>query len=847
MFLTANPGKARDTADREEMQQKYKPGEDVLPKIRGLEKSPEEVRLEQLERQMMEQAREMSLQAAGVDSPRSSHHHRRRREQARHGDSDRSDRESSRDSRTRDGRHRVRADEDRRLRTESESMLRPATGNRHRGSESHQQSRDSSRTRRSRAIEHQASIRSLISSSSVDSLDVEREVEEFARQIQEEGLLEGLDLDNIDLSRNDELSRKITEAYRRRQNQRTRQESRRPTASSHSSRTELASLSPRPLVIDRSRASSRQRANSENTRTSSSTSQLEDRSRPPVTTTHLDVREGPERRRRRTSSGARSVTDPIRPRTTESRPAARSQTDLSLRNRSSDIEVRRPSFGDRSSSLPISPPGGQPSVGLGLSFGERTTGPAQITAQPTIDSPTAVSCATRVRPRPASLVATPQNPLPSLGAPMSPIAHQRARSQFFQEPSITCRTCNRLHIEYELHYNCAKCQGGEYNICLNCYRQGKGCLHWFGFGYSAFKKWDRARANGRPALERPHMLTSNRFIAPKIIPGGADGRRTMTTDDPLRRLQSGMFCAGCLAWANECYWRCESCNEGDWGFCNKCVDQGRGCTHPLLPLTYVSPSDDSSPPESPRIPKAPSSATLYTGPGAINMGNFKPLTFTTSCGVCRKSIAPSQDRLHCYTCPTAAVSASDGMTDSRPGEYDLCFDCYRQFEKDRRISAENGSSGWRRCLSGHRLVVLNFHVAGGGERRHIVSDLVGGFDLHMEPYESPDTQERNLGLQKWQWSGPNGLKLERLATDDVASVAPSGESWTEHFPPVGGTGMRTTAQWSWYPQIGSHDELSFPKGAEIREVEDVNEEWFFGCYMGAKGLFPAPYVVVIES
>jgi hypothetical protein len=37
----------------------------------------------------------------------------------------------------------------------------------------------------------------------------------------------------------------------------------------------------------------------------------------------------------------------------------------------------------------------------------------------------------------------------------------------------------------------------------------------------------------------------------------------------------------------------------------------------------------------------------------------------------------------------------------------------------------------------------------------------------------------------------------------------------------------------------------FPKGAEIAEVEDVNGEWFHGFYMGAGGLFPAPYVRVV--
>jgi hypothetical protein len=41
------------------------------------------------------------------------------------------------------------------------------------------------------------------------------------------------------------------------------------------------------------------------------------------------------------------------------------------------------------------------------------------------------------------------------------------------------------------------------------------------------------------------------------------------------------------------------------------------------------------------------------------------------------------------------------------------------------------------------------------------------------------------------------------------------------------------------------DELLFPRGAGILEVEDVNGEWFHGFYMGSQGLFPAPYVRLV--
>ncbi|KAI1082275.1 hypothetical protein F5B20DRAFT_532821 [Whalleya microplaca] len=861
MFLTANPDKAKTEEEKEDMRQKYKPGDNILPKVEIPEKSPEERRLEAIERQMLEQARELSLRDAGVDSPEGSRPRRRRDHSQSEDGRSRSDRDSSRDRRHRDSHDRTRREPGRRRRTESTGILQAESSSderrRHR-SDSQVHSRNSSQTRqtRRRHIEHQASIRSLISSSDVDSRDLEREIDEFARQIQEEGLLDGLDVDDIDLNRNDDLSRKITEAYRRRQRGRARAES---TSRSTGHRSDHVRASSRPPVTDVPCPNSRRRSNSAHTRPSSATSQLEVRSRPPLTSTHLEIRADPERRRRRrTSSSGRSSTEPTRPRTADTRPATRSQTDLAIRppdsparSHSSDPSARRPSIVDsRSSSLPTGPHAGQTSGetprNRDLSFSERAAAQIPPASSPGAHSDDASDRRPRKSPQSPSLVSG-QAPLPSLGLISSPTHqthHQRTRSQFYTEPSITCSRCSRPHIEYDLHYNCSKCARGEWNLCLSCYRTGKGCLHWMGFGYAAFRKWERSRAAGHEHLEPPHMLTPCRYEPPKCVPGGAEGRRTLTTDDPASRLESGMFCARCFAWTNECYWRCETCNEGDWGFCNNCVNQGSSCTHPLLPLTYVAPAHThNSPPASPRSPRCPRSASLLAGPDVTSIGDFKPLTFATTCDLCRTKIAPTHRRYHCFACTSAVVP------DSHPGDYDVCVKCYAGLVADERISDENGHTGWRRCLAGHRMAILGFTESGGGQRRVVIQDIVGGRNLQIEPYESNAPNEQQQGgagsqLQKWWWYGPNESRLERLVTMDVAASAP--ELGTDLFPPDGGVGLRAAAKWSWYPDPESEDELLFPRGAEVREIEDVNGDWFFGCYMGDMGLFPAPYVRVVD-
>ena len=261
-----------------------------------------------MERRMLEQARVLSLQQDVGIQPSSDSERARRRRRREHSNSvgtiGRSDRDSSRDQRRRDDREQSRLREHRRHRSDV-----PSTDRRQGQSVSQNQSRDSSQVRR-RHIEHQASIRSLISSYDIDSRDLEREIEDFARHIQEEGFLEGLNLDNIDeLSRNDELSRKITEAYRRRQRERSRQEpARRGNNSPTTRQFESARSVSRSPFTDTSRpvtSNTRPRSSSANTRPTTSTSQLEDRSRPPVTSTHLEVRNNPERRPRRRTWGWR--------------------------------------------------------------------------------------------------------------------------------------------------------------------------------------------------------------------------------------------------------------------------------------------------------------------------------------------------------------------------------------------------------------------------------------------------------------------------------------------------------------------------------------------------------------
>ncbi|KAM3517507.1 hypothetical protein NHJ13051_008927 [Beauveria bassiana] len=717
MYIVAKPNKARNPEDKEEMNQKYQPGDQVIPHVTTRERTAEERRAEEEDRRLVDEVREMSLREAegGVPSvpPR-----RRRGSRAAE------ERISSR-----------RARDDGRARRGTNQLGLLNDGHRRRRSESQQ-----------RQVGHQSSLRSLISSADLSERDIEREIEEFARQIQEEGLLDGLDLDNIDLTRDDELSRRITEAYRRRQRGRaTAQPTRRdsPTTRNEanaSTRNGDGRLDPRPRPLEIHSPSRSREGSSSRPATGSSSTEERDR-RPPRS---LEVRDPQTRPRRRTASDSRAATLPVVPTELPVRPAARSSTDLTLPNERTASSTLRPNTsGVRSSSVPSAPaelPASNATTGS--SFASRLGRPSTTPNDPpraAPDQPRASTDRPRAstdRPR-ASSASRPNRAAelaiihsaattPAATSPV-PSGHRRTMSQLYPEPSITC---------------------GHWSMCSDCYRSGKGCQYWFGFGHGGWNKWRRRRQQrGDDSMAPPHILTPSRYQPPPSTPGGADGRKTLTMDDPQLRLESGTFCAKCQVWANDCYWRCDICNDGEWGY----------------------------------------------------------------------------------------------FENAAPGDYDICSPCYADLVNSGRVSAENGHYGWRRCLKGHRMVVIGFAPGEVGHWRFIERDLVGGRKLRIEPVA--DESQSDTPSQKWSWKQED-QKLERLVTQEVSATAPNSDdsvTYTTLFPPDGGVGLRVSAKWAWFPREEADDELLFPRGAEIREVEDVNGDWYFGVYMGAKGLFPSGY------
>lgn len=631
-----------------------------------------------------------------------------------------------------------------------------------------------------RHVEHQPSLRSLLSESGPDSLEVQ---EEIMQSILASGVLEGIDIDYLTPEQEEALTERIAEAYRRRRHRHRDQ-------SSHHERRIRAGSEPRPASSGA--ADHRHRTRGESNAAPSSQS----RTRPPMSRPHLLSQsnlEPPRSHQRSTSATSassqrshRSANRTNGP-TPAIMPAARSATDLSSTPHSEDSQRerrRRPSSAHRS----VTDPDGsrqmirahrtRTSSGTQRASGE--TGRGIVHPLEAVRRQAGVTNISS-----SSLVASPlvpdlSDPLdrPFSAANFAPEAVVQSDATIsstlgsnFEVPEVACDRCAKSNIQHDLHYHCAKCSEGGFDLCLDCYRAGRGCYHWFGFGYAAWNKYKRAEpSEGYPAdHERPHILTARKYSRPS------------TSGQQRSHIEEGAFCERCYTFTDASYWHCYICLEGAWGYCASCLNQGQHCTHPLLPVAHknaVTVETEQAPNSTINLPHLPENS-------------YVSLPIRQDCDICHYPIAPTNTRFHCNTC--------------NEGDYDVCNECYYGLIATGKIPQSNGPNGWRRCLQNHRMAIIGFQdTAEGGQQRLVVRDVVGGLALK----------------------------------EDEASAQAS-----QQLPPDGGVGLRCLTLWNRF--VPEQDELAFPKNAEIREAEQVNEDWFWGVYAGQKGLFPGNHVRVL--
>lgn len=862
MYLQANPAKEKTQQEKDEAKQRYTLGEQVLPPVATVRKTS----VDEADRRMIEEVRQMSLQEVGVGSSES---HVR---STRHRNSD-----AHRDSRSEEARRQRRRDHDRRRRNETSVVSSQIT------SSSPHETMDP--RIRARQIEHQSSLRSLISSSDFDSSDIDEEV---LRQIIDEILQDGIDLDNLNAFQEDELTDRIANALRQGRRPKSddtypsqsresdhisqrsetdqayrRRHGRSSTAVDQSVRSSQPRVSrPHLLHTDPVTQGNRQRTSSDHRRQISpaavKSSGRSSEARRPVTsmaTRQSDsTRVSNHQRHHSPSSQGRAS---IRASSEAHRQATRSSTDVtnppssSLPERIQPLVTsgRRRSFSDLERQGEDNPQGirnrnlhtsDNVEINLVADSKLRNTNALPLSADSAITTlPTSPPSQVQTiiiedsrrhnPPYPTDNSSTMQTT-----SSMTSPAIRSGRADFF----LTCNRCKKPHLEQELHQNCSICLQGSFNLCLRCYRQGLGCFHWFGFGHAAPQRYKRqAPPDGYPSDQSPpHILRGHRYMHVSLEnTGAAEGESADQGAIANNRiLQAGVFCSNCSEFADQCFWKCDSCNEGEWGFCNRCVNQGKCCSHPLLPIAHTStqPSSDvASETQHTRFSVNPltnleSKASLQHRSTSFPLGSYVHLTFSRKCNICKHLIPSRTTHFHCPQC--------------NDGDYDICTTCYLNLSQ---ISPENGPKGWRRCPSSHRMIVVGVEETPMGQARVVVNDLVGGHALKDDIPPGPDVTDHQPILKDEEFTWRDG-QLVQTRTITRRQHSSSSSQSPKKFPPDGGYGMKALALWSYWPEAEAEaiDELGFPKGAVVSEVEDINGDWFWGIYAGSKGLFPGNHV-----
>ncbi|EAT79594.2 hypothetical protein SNOG_12794 [Parastagonospora nodorum SN15] len=698
-YVRLNPERGKSDEEKAADRIKYKPGENVLPKLRRREERSED------DERMLAEVQALSLREVGIPSGSGSSNNalgpprdRRRRERSR---------DQSRDSRrSRDGRR-------------SRSRQSPGT----------------SPTRvilPPRAIEHQSSLRSLLSSSEIDSEEVD---EDLVRQVLEELVSEGVDLSQIGPSQEEEITERIAEAVRRRHASGERGES--------AWREKAWPAHPQPLCLHR-----------------------------------CEVRwQG----KRMLHVGDRMADQKVAPQPHKPLLVRRYHDQDSLMLLIATATVLHDNH-----ALPV-----KGALARRGDWNDRLPFLFQL------DRATMTLSDLRLQ--------THQQRLAALHHVVGSLT--KASDLEWKPDSNSVTAFRPPHRQAPVRLENTSCT-------ITAHIAMMGPL------ICVIVAIELAKDANTESLTPPHVL--------------------MSEDDPKDRLEDGVFCDSCKSFAIACYWKCDYCNEGDWGFCNECVNQGKHCTHPLLPLAHQPRSTNNmSTPSTPRLesglfppeievtantpPRTPKAASFIRGPDYATIANlvFRPLNFTTLCNICRYSIPPSNTRYHCLKC--------------NAGDYDICMACYHKLNVSGRIAKEDGINGWRKCLRGHRMVVIGFEDRDGGQQRMVVRDLVGGYTLKEDADDTARSPTSGKPMREWKWRDYEGNVHNYRAPLNAAVPA-------QKFPPDGGVGLRLKAKWSYWPDEGVKDELAFPRHAEIREAVAINKDWYWGVYCGGTGLLPASFV-----
>ncbi|QSZ32754.1 hypothetical protein DSL72_002333 [Monilinia vaccinii-corymbosi] len=162
---------------------------------------------------------------------------------------------------------------------------------------------------------------------------------------------------------------------------------------------------------------------------------------------------------------------------------------------------------------------------------------------------------------------------------------------------------------------------------------------------------------------------------------------------------------------------------------------------------------------------------------------------------------------------------------------------------------------------GHNAPAVNEASAASGKRALIQYDYEKAEDNELELIEGEYVTNIEMVDDDW-WMGTNskgesGLfpsnYVELVEDEEESAPAPAPTHHAEPEPPARApapaapaaaptraAGPTATTQYDY--EAAEDNELSFPEGATITDLEFPDDDWWFGHYNGHSGLFPANYV-----
>lgn len=278
---------------------------------------------------------------------------------------------------------------------------------------------------------------------------------------------------------------------------------------------------------------------------------------------------------------------------------------------------------------------------------------------------------------------------------------------------------------------------------------------------------------------------------------------------------------------------------------------GRGIPIPGLPTRPTQPAEEDELPAEQHV-RMPSPPRQPRSPSPEPSGSPVRIAMPVGRGTEPQEMSPPEERFEHPPMPMQSLEHAASASRAIPPEPNV--------EVSDPARAAGVAAAAATFGAGASAAVVAAQSHGGGKRALVQYDYEKAEDNELELREGEYVTNIEMVDDDW-WTGQNsqgeiGLfpsNYVELVEDDAEEQPPPMPMRVEPEAPApptgpphagGGNGPTATALYDY--EAAEDNELSFPDGATITDVEFPDEDWWLGHYGGNSGLFPANYVQLDE-